>query len=83
MIASCSFYHGLYRSLAQNPKSTTALGNNEETLGALESQLPQLYAAVIELSVKAKNCWNPPSIVGEHHLSILPLYISNIVKKIP
>ena len=79
---NCSFYHGLYRSLAQNPKSTT-LGYNEETFGALESQLPQLYAAVIELSVKAKNCWDPPSIGGEHHSSILSPYINNIAKQIP
>ena len=69
-ITNCAFYHGLYSSFAQSPKSTT-LGYNKETFGALEAQLPQLYAAVIELSVKAKNYFNPPSTAGEHHLSIL------------
>ena len=70
MIANCAFYHGLYKSFAESPKSTT-LGYNSETFGALEAQLPELYAAVIELSVKAKNYWSPPSVAGEHCLSIL------------
>jgi hypothetical protein len=63
-MANCAFYHDLYSSFAQSPKSST-LGYNRETFGILEYQLPQLYAAVIELSVKAKNYWNPPSITGE------------------
>ena len=69
-IANCAFYHGLYRSFAESPKSTT-LGYNSETFGALEAQLLELYAAVIELSAKAKNYWNPPSVAGEYYLSIL------------
>ena len=82
-ITNCAFYHGLYTSFAQSPKSTT-LGYNKETFGALEAQLPQLYAAVIELSVKAKDYWNPPSIAGERHLAILLPYFSNIiVEQIP
>ena len=68
-ITNCAFYHGLYTSFAQSPKSTT-LGYNKEMFGALEAQLPQLYAAVIELSVKAKNYWSPPSIAGGRPLSI-------------
>ena len=79
-IANCAFYHGLYRSFAESPKSTT-LGYNKETFGALEAQLPELYAAVIELSVKAKNYWKPPSVAGEYYpLPILFAHRSNAVK---
>ena len=66
VIANCAFYHGLYRSFAETPKSTT-LGYNKETLGALEAQLPELYAAVIELSVKARNYWKPQTVAGEYY----------------
>ena len=80
MIANCAFYHGLYRSFAESPKSTT-LGYNKETFGALEAQLPELYAAVIELSVKAKNHWKPPSVAGEYYpLPKLLAHFSNTVK---
>ena len=65
-IANCAFYNGLYRSFAERPTSTT-LGYNKETFGALEAQLPELYAAAIELSAKAKNYWEPPSVAGEYH----------------
>ena len=81
-IANCAFYHGLYRSFAENPKSTT-LGYNTETFGALEAQLPQLYAAVIELSMKAKNYWNPPSVAGERSLPVVLTYFNNTVKQTP
>ena len=79
-IANCAFYHGLYRYFAEIPKSTT-LGYSKETFGTLEAQLPELYAAVIELSVKAKNYWKPPSAAGEYYpLPILLTRLSNVVK---
>ena len=82
-IANCAFYHGLYRSFAESPKSTT-LGYNTEAFDALEAQLPELYAAVIELSVKAKNYWKPQSVAGEYYiLPILQTYLNNIVKQTP
>jgi len=43
------------------------LGYNDETFSVLEAQLPELYAAAIELSVKAKSYWNPSSAVGERY----------------
>ena len=81
-IANCAFYHGLYTSFAETPKSTT-LGYNKKTFGTLEAQLPSLYAAVIELSVKAKNYWDPPSVVGENNLPRLLARLSNTVKQTP
>ena len=79
-IANCAFYHGLYISFTESPKSTT-LGYNKETFDALEAQLPELYAAVIELSVKAKCYWKPQSVTGEYYpLPILLAHFSNTVK---
>jgi hypothetical protein len=59
-LIKCEFYHNLYSAFVQNRKSSTF--DYGKAFSMFEDHLPQLYAAVVELSIKAAKYINPPSI---------------------
>jgi hypothetical protein len=67
ILIKCEFYHGLYTSFASNRTPSTF--DYGKAFSTFEDHLPQLYAAVLELSVKAKKYINPPSIGCEYRCS--------------
>jgi hypothetical protein len=72
-LVKCEFYHGLYSAFAQSPNSRNL--DYKATFSVFEVRLPQLYAAAIVLSLKAKNYFDPPGKAGAWKSSLKPFSI--------
>jgi len=57
-LVKCEFYHRVYASFAEKYKGPA---DHRRIFAEFESHLPKLYAAVVQISVKAKSYMLPAS----------------------
>ena len=73
----CEFYSGIYNGVSLPSQSTT---NSSQLQGMLDSALPELYAAVIVFSVKARTYFEVKGTFWLQTPTLTYIYIQSLFK---